>query len=202
VTPSDSWRSRSGPVRTRPGTRPPRARIQARIQARIRVRIRRKTGRRARLCALSWCSSDRRHRDGRGGLGAAPSREGPEACGRVPRMAPIVRRLHGHGSVRSAPDATIFPTCGLPTAQEGGRGRCTRPGRGRLVPADRGAGHRPRTELDSYLTYAMSTIVDRALPDVRDGLKPQSAPHPVGPQRAEGAAGPQAHQVPQRSSAK
>src|SRR5436190_21853418 len=24
----------------------------------------------------------------------------------------------------------------------------------------------------SYLTYAMSTIVDRALPDVRDGLKP------------------------------
>ncbi|MEM8781966.1 MAG: DNA gyrase subunit A [Planctomycetota bacterium] len=25
---------------------------------------------------------------------------------------------------------------------------------------------------DSYLTYAMSTIVDRALPDVRDGLKP------------------------------
>ena len=25
---------------------------------------------------------------------------------------------------------------------------------------------------DSYLTYAMSTIIDRALPDVRDGLKP------------------------------
>src|SRR3954453_20378318 len=25
---------------------------------------------------------------------------------------------------------------------------------------------------DSYLTYAMSTIVDRALPDVRDRLKP------------------------------
>ena len=24
----------------------------------------------------------------------------------------------------------------------------------------------------SYLTYAMSTIMDRALPDVRDGLKP------------------------------
>ena len=31
---------------------------------------------------------------------------------------------------------------------------------------------------DSYLTYAMSTIMDRALPDVRDGLKPCSA-HPV-----------------------
>ena len=25
---------------------------------------------------------------------------------------------------------------------------------------------------DSYMTYAMSTIMDRALPDVRDGLKP------------------------------
>ena len=25
---------------------------------------------------------------------------------------------------------------------------------------------------DAYLTYAMSTIMDRALPDVRDGLKP------------------------------
>src|SRR5436853_7315683 len=25
---------------------------------------------------------------------------------------------------------------------------------------------------DSYLTYAMSTIISRALPDVRDGLKP------------------------------
>src|SRR4249920_1876674 len=25
---------------------------------------------------------------------------------------------------------------------------------------------------DSYLAYAMSTIIDRALPDVRDGLKP------------------------------
>ena len=25
---------------------------------------------------------------------------------------------------------------------------------------------------DSYLTYAMSVIVSRALPDVRDGLKP------------------------------
>ncbi|MHC4295615.1 MAG: DNA gyrase subunit A, partial [Planctomycetota bacterium] len=26
--------------------------------------------------------------------------------------------------------------------------------------------------VESYLTYAMSTIMDRALPDVRDGLKP------------------------------
>jgi DNA gyrase subunit A len=40
-----------------------------------------------------------------------------------------------------------------------------------------GAGHVVDLEIerelhDSYLTYAMSTIVDRALPDVRDGLKP------------------------------
>jgi len=40
-----------------------------------------------------------------------------------------------------------------------------------------GAGHvvelKIENELrDSYLTYAMSTIMDRALPDVRDGLKP------------------------------
>ena len=31
----------------------------------------------------------------------------------------------------------------------------------------------------SYLTYAMSVIVARALPDVRDGLKPGTAPDPV-----------------------
>ena len=28
---------------------------------------------------------------------------------------------------------------------------------------------------DNYLTYAMSTIMDRALPDVRDGLTPSPA---------------------------
>lgn len=44
-------------------------------------------------------------------------------------------------------------------------------------PADGGAGTlidvKIESELqDSYLTYAMSTIMDRALPDVRDGLKP------------------------------
>src|SRR6266702_8926940 len=35
-------------------------------------------------------------------------------------------------------------------------------------------GDRPIDEelRESYLTYAMSTIMDRALPDVRDGLKP------------------------------
>ena len=39
-----------------------------------------------------------------------------------------------------------------------------------------GDGHAPLNiadELkDSYLTYAMSVIISRALPDVRDGLKP------------------------------
>jgi DNA gyrase subunit A len=40
-------------------------------------------------------------------------------------------------------------------------------------PADRIEDLQIERELqDSYLTYAMSTIMDRALPDVRDGLKP------------------------------
>src|SRR5438477_572039 len=40
-------------------------------------------------------------------------------------------------------------------------------------PADRMEDLRIERELqDSYLTYAMSTIMDRALPDVHDGLKP------------------------------
>ena len=42
-----------------------------------------------------------------------------------------------------------------------------------MPPADRIEDLQIETELqDSYLTYAMSTIMDRALPDVRDGLKP------------------------------
>lgn len=41
------------------------------------------------------------------------------------------------------------------------------------VPHDRIENLRIEDELqESYLTYAMSTIMDRALPDVRDGLKP------------------------------
>src|SRR5213083_2288744 len=41
------------------------------------------------------------------------------------------------------------------------------------MPADRIEDLQIERELqDSYLTYAMSTIMDRALPDVRDGLKP------------------------------
>ena len=41
------------------------------------------------------------------------------------------------------------------------------------LPADRIEDLQIEQEMqDSYLTYAMSTIMDRALPDVRDGLKP------------------------------
>src|SRR3989442_12100027 len=41
------------------------------------------------------------------------------------------------------------------------------------APTDRVEDLQIEQELqDSYLTYAMSTIMDRALPDVRDGLKP------------------------------
>jgi DNA gyrase subunit A len=42
-----------------------------------------------------------------------------------------------------------------------------------LMPGERVADQPIEDELrDSYLTYAMSTIMDRALPDIRDGLKP------------------------------
>src|SRR5947207_12101161 len=41
------------------------------------------------------------------------------------------------------------------------------------APLDRIEDLQIETELqDSYLPHAMSTIMDRALPDVRDGLKP------------------------------
>ncbi len=48
---------------------------------------------------------------------------------------------------------------------------------GASSPAPDSAGRLMDTDIarelkDSYLTYAMSTIMDRALPDVRDGLKP------------------------------
>jgi DNA gyrase subunit A len=47
------------------------------------------------------------------------------------------------------------------------------PGQPTPPPADRIEDLQIEQELqDSYLTYAMSTIMDRALPDVRDGLKP------------------------------
>ena len=44
-------------------------------------------------------------------------------------------------------------------------------------PSTNGHGHVIEQQIDrelhdSYLTYAMSTIMDRALPDVRDGMKP------------------------------
>jgi DNA gyrase subunit A len=32
---------------------------------------------------------------------------------------------------------------------------------------------------ESYLSYAMSVIVSRALPDARDGLKARAAAHPL-----------------------
>src|SRR5204863_6843558 len=47
------------------------------------------------------------------------------------------------------------------------------PGPAPAAPIDRIEDLQIEQELqDSYLTYAMSTIMDRALPDVRDGLKP------------------------------
>src|SRR5690349_4858069 len=49
----------------------------------------------------------------------------------------------------------------------------TPPSESSPAPAERIEDLRIEQELqESYLTYAMSTIMDRALPDVRDGLKP------------------------------
>ncbi|UCD74267.1 MAG: DNA gyrase subunit A [Phycisphaerales bacterium] len=55
----------------------------------------------------------------------------------------------------------------IPESPESGNGEADNAALGLVV--DR---HIERELHDSYLTYAMSTIMDRALPDVRDGLKP------------------------------
>ena len=71
-----------------------------------------------------------------------------------------------------------FPESGLPGDQPMPDGNENPGGEPESDAADdNGAGRlidiKIETELqDSYLTYAMSTIMDRALPDVRDGLKP------------------------------
>ncbi len=59
---------------------------------------------------------------------------------------------------------TDFPPDGYEDGREAG---LTGGGGGRVIDLAI-----ERELADSYLTYAMSTIVDRALPDVRDGLKP------------------------------
>ncbi len=70
----------------------------------------------------------------------------------------------------SSGGANVPPGDGSPPGGSGGSG-------GAGGPGDHGGGHITDIQIerelqDSYLTYAMSTIMDRALPDVRDGLKP------------------------------
>jgi len=66
----------------------------------------------------------------------------------------------------------------------------TDPNNENLAPGDGGNGSGGDRLIDqpiedelkeSYLTYAMSVIVSRALPDVRDGLKPSQRRILVGP---------------------
>src|SRR5438874_6309660 len=65
------------------------------------------------------------------------------------------------------PNDPVDPT------QPGGGPQAMSPGGVNPVTLDRIEDLHIEQELqDSYLTYAMSTIMDRALPDVRDGLKP------------------------------
>ncbi len=54
----------------------------------------------------------------------------------------------------------------------------------------------------SYLDYAMSVIVSRALPDVRDGLKPVHRRILYAMQRARPRLEQEAHEVAPRSSAR
>ncbi len=68
------------------------------------------------------------------------------------------------------PNSAVPPTPPIPPDDHAGTG--AQGGGG-----DHGGGNIQPLQLerelqDSYLTYAMSTIMDRALPDVRDGLKP------------------------------
>lgn len=73
----------------------------------------------------------------------------------------------GPGSDGSPPNSP--PTPPTPTPQGDGLGGDSglAPVGGRVIDQDI-----QRELKDSYLTYAMSTIMDRALPDVRDGMKP------------------------------
>jgi DNA gyrase subunit A len=71
--------------------------------------------------------------------------------------------LNGNGAASGSAGTPPPPTDAHPPAGSGGSG--DNPGHIVDLKIER--------ELqDSYLTYAMSTIMDRALPDVRDGLKP------------------------------
>ncbi|MGV1004434.1 MAG: DNA gyrase subunit A [Candidatus Nanopelagicales bacterium] len=64
----------------------------------------------------------------------------------------------------TGPDAAVAPT---PAGPGGGEGFGDEDVHGRIAPIDL------QVEMQrSYLDYAMSVIVSRALPDVRDGLKP------------------------------
>jgi len=83
-------------------------------------------------------------------------------------------------SAEKGPDFAMAETPDNPTndaANPAGPGAPGGPGNPADAAPEGGGGrfvdHSIERELaDSYLTYAMSTIVDRALPDARDGLKP------------------------------
>lgn len=69
--------------------------------------------------------------------------------------------------MRGPDDETPSSGGGGSDAGAGGEGAAGAVNHGKVVELDI-----QRELKDSYLTYAMSTIMDRALPDVRDGLKP------------------------------
>ena len=105
-----------------------------------------------------------------GGAGGGADRDGAPKRN-TSRLGPSDElKAGGADGDASIPDsASIAP-------DEGGEGQLLTPptATGELVyPDERIEGLYVSDEMrDSYLTYAMSTIMDRALPDVRDGLKP------------------------------
>ena len=106
-----------------------------------------------------------------GGSGTASAGTGPAKPIEVSPTQPTPAPPESASTTPSAPSsggASVPPSDGNPPGGSGSSGGPGDPG---------GGGHvidiQIERELqDSYLTYAMSTIMDRALPDVRDGLKP------------------------------
>ena len=96
----------------------------------------------------------------------------PQAPSKNGGSKPVVRVQLQPASAAPAAGSPVPPAAGdgqppsdlPPTASSGGGGHDYH---GNIRDL-----HIERELQDSYLTYAMSTIMDRALPDVRDGLKP------------------------------
>lgn len=113
---------------------------------------------------------------GPGSHDVSPAKGVPNGSPKVGSMKPVVQV-----SLKSAGDAAAAAATSS-GGSAGGAGSPPPPSDGASAGGAGGEGGNQdgaildvqieRELQDSYLTYAMSTIMDRALPDVRDGLKP------------------------------